>query len=501
MIHCGETNEHVSIPHATCDVEQSITGLFEQVVLRSPRRTALSTSTLTLTYEALNGVANSVAHALLSMKADVAQPVGLLLDQDVRTVHTILGVLKAGRFYTPLDPAYPDDRLSSVLRDCQPGIVITERRYFSRARALAPRGCQVVLLEDLHIGSRCDNPGVPVSPGDLAAVFYTSGSTGRPKGVMQTHRLVLHRVKVDTGAFRISPDDRLSLLSSPGYSVSLRHLFGGLLNGAVVCPFDVARSGLTELGAWLEREKVTIYFSVPAVFRELSDSAAGAEPFRHLRVLHLSGERVTSDDLARYQSLCPPECVFANSLASNETGVFRMLVGGKETQAYEGTVPVGFAVTDKEILILDDNGAPAGPNQVGEIAVRSEFLSPGYWGQPELTAAAFRLDPHAPGKRIYHTGDRGRLLPDGCLLYEGRKDFRVKIRGIRVELGDVEAALRLHPSVDHAVVIAREDSPGDPRLTAYVVFVPRSRRHLQRAAVLLVRSAAVAHGSDHAHGS
>jgi thioesterase domain-containing protein/acyl carrier protein len=204
------------------------------------------------------------------------------------------------------------------------------------------------------------------------------------------------------------------------------------------------------------------------VFRQLINSLDGTEDFTSVRLVELGGEPVTRADFELYKSHLPASCMFANVLGTNETGVLRIYVADKTTQFSGATVPLGDEVEDKEVLILDDEGSPTKPGDPGRVVVRSQFLSPGYWRRPELTAAAFRPDPADEQKRIYYTGDLGTLLPDGCLIYKGRKDFRVKIRGIGVEVEEVDAALRLHPSIQ-ASVVTHEDSDGHPRLVAYVV--------------------------------
>lgn len=463
----SQMSEFIEFPRS--ELERSIVSRFEQVVASAAHRVAVRSGTCELTYDALNQAANSVAHAVLQLRGSVAEPVGLLLEPDEQTVASILGVLKAGKFYVPLDPSNPSDRLSVVLEDCRPSVLITATKYLGVARQLAPNGCAVVPFDDSQDGSLRENPNLAISPDALASVFYTSGSTGRPKGVMQTHRLVLHRVMVDTNRLRICAEDRLSLLTSPSYSVSVRHLFGALLNGAAVCPFDLVDRGLAELATWLRREEISIYYSAPAVFREFAGSLSGGEQFGSVRVLHLGGEPVVSGDFDQYKRHFPSRCAFINSLASNETGILTMYVAERSARFGDGGVPVGYQADDKQILILDDEGREAGANQLGQVAVRSRFLSPGYWGQSKMTAAAFRPDPDRPGTRVFSTGDLGMMLPDGCLVYKGRRDFRAKVHGIRVEVEEIEAGLRVHPSVDQVVVVARADQPGEHRLIAYVV--------------------------------
>jgi amino acid adenylation domain-containing protein len=457
------------------EVDQSIISRFETIASSLASSVAIRSRNGQITYDALNRASNRFARVLATRRGTIAEPVGLLLEQDDRTISALMGVLKAGKFYVPLDPSYPPDRLSFILRDCQSRVVVTDRKHLSLAHALAPSECSVIELDDVADDNRTGNPGLSVSPHAVAALFYTSGSTGRPKGVIQTHRLVLHRVMIDTNGLGICPEDRLSLLTSPSYSSSLRHLFGALLNGAAVCPFNLVEQGLTELVAWLRRERISIYASVPAVFRQLIESLDGTQVLDTIRVVHLGGETVTSADFDLYCKHFSSGCKFVTSLSSNETGQVARYFADKTTHMTDRVVPVGYAVDDKEIIVVDEGGRALGPNQVGEITVRSEFLSPGYWGRPDLTAAAFRQDPSDPGKRIYHTGDLGMLSSDGCLIFKGRKDSRVKIRGIRVEIEEIDAALHSHPEIDRSVVVARENEPGQHALVAYIVTRPGVR--------------------------
>jgi thioesterase domain-containing protein/acyl carrier protein len=286
---------------------------------------------------------------------------------------------------------------------------------------------------------------------------------------VQTHRLVLHRVLIDVQSFGIGRDDRLTLLSSPSYSNSLRHVFGALLNGATLCPFNLVERGAAEFIAWLERERITIYDSVPAVFRRWTSALPHTDALRALRVLHLGGDGPTAADFEMFRTHVPDGCRFVTTLASNEAGPFRRFLADRTTQIIGDVVPVGYAVDDKDVLIVDDDGRALDANRVGEIVVSSAFLSPGYWGRPDLTAAAFRPDPRDPQKRVYRTGDLGAIRPDGCLLFKGRKESRTKIRGVRVEIAEIEAALGAHPNVDRSIVVARQQAANEDSLVAYVV--------------------------------
>jgi amino acid adenylation domain-containing protein len=452
------------------ELEQSIANRFEKTALSHPHRLAVKSRSGQRTYNELNREANRIAWNLLNQRGEIPEPVGLLIEDECRAIAALFGVLKSGRSYVPFAGSTPHDRFAARLQDSQVRVLITDRNRIDSIRKHASDQCKVLAVEDLAEGSSTDNPALTISADAVAAIFYTSGSTGRPKGVIQNQRNVLHRVMLTTNSCGISFDDRLTLLTAPTYSASLRSLFCALLNGASVHPFNVLESGIGELSSWLGREELTTYHSVPTVFRQWMSNLTGAEDFSKLRLIMLGGEAINNRDVELYKKHLSSDCVFLCSLSSNETGPMRNFFINKSTDVGEGPIPVGYEVEDKEILILDENGQESGAGQVGEIAVRSAFLSPGYWRQPELTDAAFRRDPSFPDKTIYYTGDMGILRPDGCLLYRGRKDFRAKIRGIRVEMEEIEAALQSHPSVKEAVVSAREQGqPGNQRLVGYVV--------------------------------
>ncbi len=453
----------VSVEFKKEEIEQSIPDRFEQQVAKYPDRIAVKTRNYMLTYDALNQMANRVARTILALRGDGEEPIALLLEHDAPMIAAILGVLKAGKIYVPIDPANPQLRIAYLLGDSQARLIATDTRNFSIAREASHNQSPLLNIDEIDSSYSTENLGLYISPDSLAYIRYTSGSTGQAKGVMEKHRNLLHVIMRQTNAFRICADDRLIFLGSWG-----KHIFRGLLNGAALYPANVKEEGLAHLSKWLADEEITIYHSIPSVFRHFIDTLTGQETFPRLRMIRLAGEAVARKDIELFKKYFSPKCILVNELGSTEAGTIAHYIIDKKTQITTNIVPVGYAVEDIKILLLDE-GKKVGFNEIGEIAVKSRYLSPGYWRRPDLISAAFLPDPEGGDERIYLTGDEGFMRSDGCLVHLGRKDFQSKIRGNRVEMAEIEMVLLHHADIKEAVVMAREDKHGDLRLVAYLV--------------------------------
>jgi len=451
------------------EVEQSIPDRFEQMVRRYPERIAVKTKNYTLTYAELNRMANRVARAILARRGEGGEPIALLLEHDAPMVAAILGTLKAGKIFVPLDPSYPQAGLNYLFEDSQAALIVTDNKNLLVAEGLARSVRQLINIDELDSSLSDENIGLPLSPDTLAYILYTSGSTAQAKGVLQNHRNTLHTIMNYTNAFRVCVYDRLTLLHSCNFSVAIIDVFCALLNGAAVYPFNVRAEGMDHLTDWLVHEEITIYNWNPAAFRSFVGTLTMKDELPKLRLVVLGSEPVISRDAELYKKYFSPQCILVNRLGSTETTNFRLYFIDRDAQINGTIVPVGYAVEDMEVLLLDGGGERVGFNEVGEIAVKSRDLAVGYWRNPALTRAVFLPDPMGGNQRIYLTGDLGRMRPDGCLTHVGRKDFQVKIRGYRIELGEIEAALLNLYVVKQAVVVARGNEAGDDCLTAYVV--------------------------------
>ena len=455
-----ETNQHAFTRFEKSEAEQSIPSRFEKQVRRSPTSLAVRTEQHDLTYETLDLQSSLIANAILARRGPVQEPIALLLDQGAPMVSAIMGVLKAGKFYVPLDPLYPDARNAFILKDTNARLILADEGHINQAGRFA---VDVLSIAEAD-AYQAHNLTVDVSPNDLASVLYTSSSTGKPKGIMQTHRNLLGITMNYTNGLAISSSDRISCIPYYTFTAAAMDILAALMNGAALFPYDIRRHGVAGLGDWLRREKITVCHTVPTVFRHFAGTLTDEERFPHLRIMDFGGETVYSRDVELLRKHFPG-CVLVNGLGSTELNVMRQFRISPETEIADGIVPVGYAVEDTEVVLLDEQGREVPCGEIGEIAVKSLYLSPGYWNRPDLTQEAFSAHN---GDRIWRSGDLGRMDSDGCLVHLGRKDFQVKIRGQRVEPGEIEMALLEIEGVREAAVVAR-DHEGDKRLAAYVV--------------------------------
>jgi amino acid adenylation domain-containing protein len=452
-------------------VETSIPARFEKIVQLYPGRLAIKDGHRTLTYQDLNQLANRVARAILLECSETRRPVALLFGQDWMAIVAILGALKAGKFYLPLVSSLPLSRNKDILFDSTARLLITDTEHLATAHNLIADECDLINIDEIAPDLPTNDLEQSHTPDDLAYIVYTSGSTGRPKGVTHNHRHALYHVFDYGESFHVSVHDRVSLLPPWGFNGGAQIIFSTLLHGAALFPVDVQAGGIKNLARLLVDEEITIHHSSGALLRQVVSLVEPVEKFQNLRLLRFGGDVVTAADIALCRNNFSGDCLMVNSLSATETGIISRCFFDKEMPIIDQKVPVGFAAHGIEIQILDDAGNPLGTDEIGEIAVRSRFFSPGYWRRPDLTAAKFLPSSSGGDERICLTGDLGWMTADGCLYHRGRKDFQVKIRGYRLELAEVEAVLLEHAAVKQAVVAARNDRQGSAQLVAYVIAV------------------------------
>jgi len=477
---------------AKTEIEQSIVKRFERQVELYPERIALKDALQSQSFTEVQRAANRIAAYLLNRQGDGAEAVAILFEHGPAAIVAILAVLKAGKYYVPLDPSYPRANIRHMLKDSEAAVILADHATLALAGKLAEDGITVINIDVVEDAPPDHGPGLPIRPDAFACILYTSGSTGLPKGIVHSHRTILHHIWSHTQTFRIGPADRQALLLSYSYAASVSEIFGALLNGAALSLNYVKKTGLENLARWLRDEKITTFKLPIALFRlflnTMQDRVRTA-PFPDLRLVVLGGDRLLRTDVESFRRHFPADCILVNRLASTEVLTLARFIIDKTTVLTEQVVPVGEPDADKEVLILDEDGRQVEAGETGEIVVASRYLSPGYWRLPELNADKFRVRAtHAAG-RVFYTGDLGRIGPDGCLEHFGRKDDLVKIRGYRIVLSSVETALNALDEVKEAVVAVCEaaKSVGGKKLVAYLipadpagVSVSRLRRKLAR---------------------
>ena len=468
------------------DVELSVPERFQKQVDMHPEQIAVKTGEHVFTYNALNQFANRIARAILIKRDCQVEPIAMLFESGAPIIAAILGVLKIGKFYVPLDPSLPQARISYILKDSQAGLLLTDSRNISFAKKLQISGLEILNIDEIDSSISCENLDLPLQPDNFAYIIYTSGSTGQPKGVIQNHRYVLHLTMNYTNSGHICANDRLALLYSPNFAGAVRDIFCSLLNGATLLPYDVKQEGLIGLSSWLNQQEITIFFAVATMFRHFVNTLTQQEKFPKLRLIQVGSETVYKKDVELYKQHFSDDCIFVANLGGSEISPIRQYFVDQETEIIGSTVPAGYAVEDHEVFVIDDEGKPVEFNQIGEIVVRSRYLFCGYWQRPDLTEAVLLKNVQEENKLFYKTGDLGCMLPDGCLLHLGRKDFQVKVRGYRIDVSEVEMALINTNLIREAAVVASPDNLG---LRAYIVpLVPQQLLSFRELRSLLLKS-------------
>ncbi|PBQ12402.1 non-ribosomal peptide synthetase, partial [Pseudomonas syringae] len=445
---------------------------FEARAAERPDAVALMFEEQTLSYGELNARANQVAHRLLSLGVRPDDRVAICVERGPAMIIGLLGILKAGAGYVPLDPAYPLERLAYTLGDSAPVALLSQQ---SVQPALPVSDVPLIYLDDVDLqDERACNPQVTVKPSDLAYVIYTSGSTGLPKGVMVEHRNVARLFSATRDWFGFNEQDIWALFHSFAFDFSVWEIWGALLHGGrlLIVPQLVSRSP-EDFHDLLCSAGVTVLNQTPSAFRQLIAAQGEKEQAHSLRQVIFGGEALDTAMLKPwYARSVNADTQLVNMYGITETTVHVTYYPLQPEDAQRvGASPIGKRIPDLQLYLLDAYGHPLPPGAVGELYVGGAGVARGYLNRDELNATRFLDDPFAsePGARMYRSGDLGRWLPDGSLEYLGRNDEQVKIRGFRIELGEIEAQLSACQGVREAVVVVREDEPGDKRLVAYVI--------------------------------
>ena len=485
-----------TLEHSSAEENDAITmpyvAIIEQVK-RTPDAVAILDGNTQLSYQQLHRLSNQVAHYLRKHGVKPGDLIGIMTERTPLLWVGILGILKAGAAYVPIDPAYPEKRICYMLNHAEIGMLLTESQLSDKLEScikpdLPLRGL-VFLDEGANLASKKPlkqaNRGIwsqesqedlPIvnNPDDLMVVLYTSGSTGRPKGVMLNHQGYMNRLQWMQKTFQLVPGDRVVQKTSCCFDISIWEIFWPLMVGATVCPIqkELVRDPWT-LAQWLNDNHINIMHFVPSLFGEFLNALEDEDSvFPHLKWLIFSGEALPIPFIQTWLDRYGTDTGLANLYGPTEASidVSCHLIQQRPGEQGETSIPIGKAIDNVDLLVLDANLQPIAPGELGELWIGGIQLAKGYLKDPERTAKAFCPNPFPDilGEHLYRTGDLAKQLPDGSFEYHGRIDHQVKIRGFRIELGEIESALLSHEAINEAAVVVLETGDSQKRLVAGV---------------------------------
>ncbi|MGA2672926.1 MAG: amino acid adenylation domain-containing protein [Terracidiphilus sp.] len=449
--------------------------MFDEVAAQHAERTAVTFGDQQLSYGELRAQASQLARHLRNLGVGPDSLVGVFVERSARAIVALLAILKAGGAYLPIDPAYPSARISTILDDARPTVLLTEEHLLGR---LPVQDTHAILLDrEIAAGADPEGSGIASEAGleNLAYVIYTSGSTGKPKGVMVTQANVARLLRATAEWFHFNENDVWTLFHSLAFDFSVWEVWGCLLHGGrlVVVPFSVSRSP-EDFHELLAKEQVTVLNQTPSAFYQLMTvDQTRPQPALGLRLVIFGGEALNFKTLQPWFAAHGdrrPRMI--NMYGITETTVHVTYREVTASDAANGASSlIGIPIPDMQLYLLGDDRRPAPAGEVGEIYVGGAGVARGYLNRPELNAERFVSDPFSgnPNARLYKSGDLARLLPDGEVEYLGRGDAQVKIQGFRIELGEIEAVIAGHGQIREARVIAHTDEAGTKRLVAYYV--------------------------------
>ena len=453
--------------------DKTIVAQFESQVEETPEKIALEVDGRTLTYSELNARANQLAHALRRRGVGQESIVGVCTERSLELIIGLLGVLKAGAAFVPLDPTYPKDRLAFMLDDSRGEVLLTQQHLMP---GLPQHEIETICLDSdwpQIAAESAENLAGGPTVDNLAYVIYTSGSTGKPKGTMIQHGSLFDYTQTATREYSITADDRVLQFCSLSFDTSIEEIFPCLSNGATL----VLRTEemLASVPTFLElcEQWAITFISLPtAYWHEMTEvvSSSGLSLPPVLRMVVIAGERVLPERLSAWQRIAGRPLLI-NTYGLTESTIVSTAVELSHLPFDGGEVPIGPPISNTQLYVVDKNLEPVPVNMPGELCIGGNLLARGYYQRPDVTAERFVPNPFStqPGAKLYRTGDLAKFPTKDTLEFIGRRDHQVKIRGYRIELEEVAGALRQHPNTRDCAVVLREDTPGRKQLIAYVV--------------------------------
>ena len=469
---------------------ESVQEMFSRIAGECSAQTAIERAGRRVTYGELEAESNRLANFLLEGGVGRGTMVALFSDDPIRIITGILGVLKAGAVFVPLDPTFPQQRLRVMSEQVEPQWYVTEARHLEKLRRLrgeAKAQASIVCLEgpssiegelpaevlqSYWSYARTEAPGLKSDPEAPCSIYFTSGSTGKPKAILGRLKGIDHFMRWEIGAVKAGRGTRVSQLASPSFDGFLKDAFVPLCSGGVVCAPESREVILDawSLADWLDVEQVEVLHCVPSVFRALMNEGLNSRYFESMKCVVMTGEPLYPADVKRWLKIFGDRIRLFNIYGTTETSLSKFVYEIKPEDVDRPSIPVGKPIEGSNVMLVNSSGGLCGLGAVGEIHIQTPYRSWGYYGEPELTKEVFIQNPFSddPTDIVHKTGDYGRLLKSGDLEHLGRRDQQVQVRGVRVELGEIENLLRSHETVADVAVIDRDDTEGNKFLVVYV---------------------------------
>lgn len=456
-------------------IKQSIHRRFEEVV--KEKGTVIAVKNVyghALTYNGLNNAANHLCSYLLrNLQLQPQDRVLSLFEQDeLEQFIGIMATLKAGGIYVPLDPELPQIRMQQIIQDASAKLVITTSATGSRLAEWLQQQGLIVVYAVKNEYPEIPNPVLSVNYESPAYILYTSGSTGTPKGVIQAHTNVIHFARAYVNGLAITPADTLLMVAKSNFDAAKMDIYGALLTGASLLVLNVKKH-FTEMPAILQQHKITIFHATPTLYREflMLLESVDLSLLSSIRAVILGGENVIAQDFYRFKKYFSQDAVFVNGLGPTESTITLQHYLHPDDDLHLVNVPVGYPTIDTTVYLLDENKQEAPVWTTGEIVYKSSYLALGYWNNENETNTKFTVDPITGNGRVYLSGDLGKRMPNGTIVYIGRNDTQLKLNGYRIETGEIEAVLESFPEVQRGVVVLHHLPDNSQILTAHCRFI------------------------------
>lgn len=464
---------------------------FSQTAEKFSNKTAIDCGKQKFTYSEIEAQSNKLANFLIERGATKGSIVAILAQDSVKVITAIIGILKAGCAFVPLIPDLPEHRINTIIAEVLPKWLIVDAvglKKISNGKVEFSH-LPVICLEETQASDKFytgnyylfnyreyfqeSKPSVQLEPDDMCYLYFTSGSTGKPKGIAGRWKSISHFINWEINTFQIKESTRFSQLINHSFDAFLRDIFVPLCAGGVVCIPEEIDTILDarRLIEWIDSQEINLIHCVPSLFRSILNEDLDPKSFSSLQYILLSGEPLLPGDVSRWMDVYGDRIQLVNLYGASETTMTKFFYFVKPTDRQRRFIPIGKPMEGAAALVVDDQGRVCPSGMVGEIYIRTPYRTLGYYQQPELTSKVFIANSFSdhPHDIVYKTGDLGRILEDGNFECLGRRDGQVKIRGIRLELGEIENHLRLHSAVRDVAVVDRDDKNGNKYLCAYVV--------------------------------